>query len=340
MKIGSIDLDDTIMIVAEIGNNHEGCLSIAEEMIGRAAEADADAVKFQTIDPVQLVSPSQGQRLKQLESFQLSEGAYCHLADVARRENIEFLSTPFYMDAVPLLADLVPAFKIASGDNDFIPLIEAVAGTCKPILLSTGMSDLETIRTSVQSIDAVWQNACPVSNKPLADIVLMHCVSSYPTFPRDANIGFMGELSTFNRTLGYSDHTIGYKAAMMSVALGARVIEKHFTLDKNYSDFRDHKISCDPVELKDFCSHIREADLLVGEGAKQILQCERSTHDAARRSIVASRDLRAGEVLNCEDLTWLRPRVGSPPGHESDFLGRTLKISIPRGEPVALGHLV
>ena len=156
MRIGEFDTAEKVFVIAEIGNNHEGSISAAEEMIGRAAEAGVDAVKFQSIDPKQLVSSYETQRLAQLARFQLSEDEYFGLADTAKREGVVFLSTPFYLKAIDFLNPLVPAFKIASGDNDFISLLRVVAGTQKPILLSTGMSDLVGIAKAIDTIEGFW----------------------------------------------------------------------------------------------------------------------------------------------------------------------------------------
>ena len=214
---------------------------------------------FQSIDPKQLVAPNETQRLAQLERFRLKDKEYLQLANVAGREGLAFLSTPFYLGAVEFLDPLVPAFKISSGDNDFIPLLKAVAKTRKPILLSTGMSDLSTIAESVRAIDTFWRN---FEEAEVPGIALLHCVSSYPTAMSDANIGFLKELASLGHVLGYSDHTIGTEAVSLAIALGARVVEKHFTLDKNFSDFRDHQLSCDPDEMKVYCETIRNAETL------------------------------------------------------------------------------
>ena len=334
MKIGEFDTAEKVFVIAEIGNNHEGSISAAEEMIGRAAEAGVDAVKFQSIDPKQLVSSCETQRLAQLARFQLSEDEYFGLADTAKREGVVFLSTPFYLKAVDFLNPLVPAFKIASGDNDFISLLRVVAGTQKPILLSTGMSDLVGIAKAIDTIESFWMEIGLAENPGIA---LLHCVSSYPTTASNANIGFLRELASLGHVVGYSDHTIGSEAVSLAIALGARVIEKHFTLDKNFSDFRDHQISCDPQEMKAYCETIRLSEVLLGSGKKRLLKCEEATHAAARRSLVAARDLPAGHVLQWSDFAWLRPGGSTAPGMEDNLLGKKLKNSLSAGCSIKLG---
>ena len=333
MRIGEFDTNEKVFVIAEIGNNHEGSISAAEEMIGRAAEAGVDAVKFQSIDPKQLVSSCETQRLAQLARFQLSEDEYFGLADTAKREGVVFLSTPFYLKAIDFLNPLVPAFKIASGDNDFISLLRVVAGTQKPILLSTGMSDLVGIAKAIDTIESFWMEIGLAENPGIA---LLHCVSSYPTTASNANIGFLRELASLGHVVGYSDHTIGSEAVSLAIALGARVIEKHFTLDKNFSDFRDHQISCDPREMKVYCETIRLSEVLLGSGKKRLLKCEEATHAAARRSLVTARDLPAGHVLQWNDFAWLRPGGSTAPGMEDNLLGKKLKNSLSAGCSIKL----
>ena len=331
MRIDDFGLDDGVFVVAEIGNNHEGSVSAAEEMIGRAATAGVDAVKFQSIDPAQLVAPWETDRLKQLKGFRLSDDEYLRLAKVAGDEGVHFLSTPFYLDAVEFLEPLVPAFKVASGDNNFIPLLRRLAVTAKPIFLSSGMSSLADIAESARVIEAAWQEN---RIEPKPGLVLMHCVSSYPTAAEDANLGFMKELSTLGHPVGYSDHTIGIDAGPIAVALGARVIEKHFTLDKNLSEFRDHKLSCDPTDMLAYCEGIREAERLLGAGPKRLLECEKAADAAARRSIAASRDLQEDHILDWQDLTWLRPGTGNAPGGEDAMVGKRLSEPISHGDTI------
>jgi sialic acid synthase SpsE len=334
MKIGPHDLDSRVMIVAEIGNNHEGSLALAEEMIGRATEAGADAVKFQTIVPERLVSPSETARVAQLERFRLSYEQFAQLAETARHAGVQFLSTPFDIESVAALDPLVPAFKIASGDNDFLPLLTVVAKTGKPIVMSGGLADLDTLRASKRHIETVWREA---GKDP--GLVILHCVVSYPTVPADATLCALKDVAALGCTVGYSDHTIGVDAAVLSVALGARLIEKHFTIDKNHSDFRDHKLSADPADMAELVRRVRQAEELIGTGGKRVLPCEANVLTAVRRSVVAARDLGAGAVIAWDDLSWVRPRSGLAPGREGELVGRTLAVDVARGAPILLEHL-
>ncbi len=329
MKIGPVDLDREVLIVAEIGNNHEGNVALAEQMIGLAADAGAQAVKFQTIAPEHLVALSEKDRLRQLRRFALSRADHERLADAAAKAGVLFLSTPFFLDAVDWLSPLVAAFKVASGDNDFAPLLEAVAATEKPLIVSTGMLDFDGARDAKTIVDEVW-NARNVN----PGIVLLHCVSAYPTPIEEANLSAIHELVPLCDAVGYSDHTLGIDAAVLAVALGARVIEKHFTISKDHSQFRDHQLSADPDELAALVERVRAAEVMLGGGGKRLLESEAATAGAARRSIVAGRDLAEGIRLTLADLDWLRPAGGISPMQTKRFLGRSLTRAVKQGERI------
>ncbi len=320
--------------MAEIGNNHEGDVRLAREMIGRAAEAGADAVKFQTIVPERLVAPDQTDRLRQLERFRLSPEDFERLSRAAAEAGVLFLSTPFDIDSVAWLDRLVPAFKIASGDNDFFPLLRAVAATGKPVLLSAGLADLDLIRRSRDTLRQTWREL-----GRRGELALLHCVVSYPTPPEAASLRGIPALASLGETVGYSDHTIGPAAAPLAVALGARIIEKHFTLNKQQSGFRDHQLSADPPELAELVRRVREAEQMLGQEGKRVQPAEAAAAGAARRSIVARHDLPAGARVAWEDLDWLRPRTGLAPGREDELLGRTLRHAVARGRPIRLEDL-
>lgn len=334
MKIGGIDTSKRVMVVAEAGNNHEGSLNTAMAMVAKAAEAGADAIKFQTIVPERLVAPDQAERIAQLKRFQLSRDDFRQLADGARAKGLIFLSTPFDVDSALFLDDLVPAFKISSPDNNFYPLVEAVASTGKPLLLSTGMSDRDQVYRTLERIRAVWR-----AKEMDGEIALLHCVSSYPTPPYEANLSAITGLASLSATVGYSDHTLGIKACVLAVATGARIIEKHFTLDKRFSDFRDHQLSADPDDLAELVCRVREAEELLGSGDVQVMPCEYGTAEAARRSLVAARPLKAGSRLQPEDLDWLRPGGGVAPGEEQQLLGKTLRKDIKAGQLILAADL-
>lgn len=327
MKIGHHDLDERVLVTAEIGSNHEGSVDLAEELIGLAAAAGADAVKLQTIEPRRLVSYDQTARLEQLERYRLPDEAWPRLRGVADRAGVLFLSTPFSLDAVRLLDPLVPAFKVASGDNDFLALLRAVARTGKPLIVSTGLTDRKGAAAVKAVVEQEW---AALGVDP--GLVLLHCVVSYPTAAGDANLLALRDLATLGVTIGYSDHTIGVDAAVLSVALGARLIEKHFTIDKAYSGFRDHQLSADPTELAHLVERVRAAEELLGVAAKRVLPVEETVRDAVRRGIASAADLPAGHLVGHEDLMWVRPAGRLRPGQEGELVGRRLRRPVAAGE--------
>ena len=332
MRIADADLSERVLIVAEIGNNHEGSYALAEELIGRAAEAGVDAVKFQTFRTEHYVSRRDDARFERLKSFELSHDEFTKLTAVARQEGVIFLSTPFDLESVRFLDALVPAFKIASGDNTFYPLLDTVARTGKPIMLSTGLADTTGIRQAKAVIETAWAE---IGVEP--GLALLHCVSSYPVPPAQANLAAIGRLrAEFDCTIGYSDHTLGIEACRVAASLGARIIEKHFTIDKNHSDFRDHQLSADPGEMTELVRAVRQTETLLGSGEKRPQECEQTAERALRRSITAVRDLASGAVVTWEDITWVRPGGGLPPGKEHLILGRKLAKPVRGGDRITL----
>jgi N-acetylneuraminate synthase/N,N'-diacetyllegionaminate synthase len=334
MKIGSVDIDREVLVVAEIGNNHEGSFALAVELIGRATEAGAQAVKFQTIIPERLVTADQESRLAALRRFQFSRAQFEELALEAQRLGVMFMSTPFDTACVEWLAPIVPAFKIASGDNDHVPLLRTVAGTGKPVILSTGMAELHDVAGARDFLRQEWRR-CGHDDPGLA---LLHCVVSYPTEPRDANLAAIEALASLGERVGYSDHTLGVDAAVAAVAMGARVIEKHFTLDKNQSDFRDHRLSADSADLAELIKRIRLVEAMRGSSEKTIAAAERPAIAAVRRGAYATRDLPAGCTLNHDDVAYLRPRLGLSPAEADHKIGTPLARPAKAGEPLTAGH--
>ncbi len=332
MKIDHFDLDEQVMIVAEIGNNHEGDFMLAQDLIGLAAEAGAHAVKFQTFRTEDYISRRETDRFARLKSFELSPAQFERLREIATDLGVLFLSTPFDIVSAHQLGPLVAAMKIASGDTTFFPLLEAIAETAKPILLSTGMATLDEIRAAKNTIERVWKERSITQ-----EMAILHCVSSYPVPPEQANLAAIGDLSNeFGCTIGYSDHTMGNEAAAISVALGARIVEKHFTIDKHHSDFRDHHLSADPTELRELVDRIQRISTLMGDGEKIPQPSEVGATKSLRRSIAARCDLSEGTIIEAKDLTWVRPATGLAPGNEHLVLGRRLLEPISAGDPILL----
>ncbi|MBT5263512.1 MAG: hypothetical protein HOL85_01665 [Rhodospirillaceae bacterium] len=330
MEVCSVDLAKKVLIIAEAGNNHEGDFGLARELVSAAAATGVDAVKFQTIVPERLVSPAETARVAQLSKYQLSPDQFTELSELAAKEGIAFLSTPFDTGSVDVLDPIVSAFKIASGDNNFVALLEAVAAKGKPILLSGGISTIAELARSKAVIESVW-----AEHDVAPTLVVLHCIAAYPAPPEEANLGAVRTIAKeLGVVSGYSDHTMGNEAAVLSVALGGRAIEKHFTLSKTQSEFRDHQLSADPGEMADLVTRVRAAEAMIGDGDKRKMTAEDAVAQAARRSIAAARSLQAGDVLSADDITWLRPAGGLEPGRESLVLGRRLTRAVASGEQI------
>ena len=333
MIIDRLDPEKKVFIVAEIGNNHEGDFSVAEEMIGHAAESGADAVKFQTFIPEHYVSRTETTRLERLRQFQFSYDQFQQLSKYADELGVRFFSTPFDIQSANFLNTIQPLFKIASGDNTFFPLIETVATFGKPMIVSTGLADLNQLDQLYARIKDIW-----LQRKVDPGLAFLHCVASYPVPLEQANIGAIATLKERfpSVIIGYSDHTLGIEAATHAVAAGARIIEKHFTLDKNYSQFRDHQLSADPSDFRQLVNAIRQVELMVGSGEKTVQACEKDLEVSMRRSIAAATDLTTGTILTSAHLTWVRPGTALSPGEEASLMGRTLRRSLAQGELISL----
>jgi N,N'-diacetyllegionaminate synthase len=333
MEINGVDLSQKVFVVAEIGNNHEGSIALAQEMIGRAAEAGVNAVKFQTFIPEHYVSREDPERLERLRRFQLSHDQHVKLADQARRLGVGFFSTPFDLASARFLNTIQSVFKISSGDNTFFPLIETVASFGKPTIISTGLADLPLL----DKIYELWRKKSTTEN-----LAFLHCVASYPAPKTQANLGAIWTLREryCDVVIGYSDHTMGIDASIYAVAAGARLIEKHFTVNKNYSSFRDHQLSADTEDMRRLVDAVQQVSVVMGDGRKVPQACEEELRTAARRSVAAAHDLHEGAVVTYEDLTWVRPGTGVCPGGESAILNRKLRRSLKQGELIVLTDLI
>ena len=328
MKIRDFDVSEKAMVVAEIGNNHEGDFDVAKKLVKKAADCGVDAVKFQTFNTEHYVDQSDMDRFKRLKSFELSNSEFKYLSKLAHSLGLLFISTPFDLGSAVFLNKIVDCYKISSGDNTFFALIDTVCKTGKSIIVSTGMSDWHEVEKIVSYIQEKWADYGFDGQ-----LAVLHCVSSYPVLPEQANLNSIKLLAErLNVTVGYSDHTIGVEASVLAVALGARVIEKHFTLDKKYSDFRDHELSADPKEMKEIVERIRLASSMLGKHEKKIQESEKPIINVVRRSIVAGRDMPKGHQVVLDDLTWVRPAGGLSPGEEDMLLGKKLKYAVLVGD--------
>lgn len=335
MKIGNFDLTQQTLVVAEIGNNHEGDFDVAKQLVASAADCGVNAVKFQTFKSEFYVGKADVARFDRLKSFELTFSEFEELSNLAHFYGLLFLSTPFDLVSAVFLSDIVDAYKIASGDNTFYPLIDQVARTGKPIIVSMGISSTKQVQKTIEFVNQVWTN-----NNVVGQLALLHCVSSYPVPNDQANLRSIQFLSeNFENPIGYSDHTLGIEASILAVSLGAQIIEKHFTLDKNFSDFRDHQLSANPSEMKNLVKQIQLTSSMLGKKEKKVEKCEEDIVDAIRRSTVAGCDMVSGHRIEMSDLTWLRPAGGIPPGEEEILIGKTLKREVAFGEQLSTDDL-
>ena len=315
-------------VIAEVGNNHEGDFGRAKDLLHAAVEAGVDAVKFQTITPTKLVTADQVDRITQLNRFRLDPDQFAELSALADQAGVAFLSTPFDLDAVDQLDSIQQLFKISSGDNTFDDLVRKVASKGKPTLISTGGMAQDDI-TRLHDVFAQAGDAA---------LVLLHCISLYPTSPAHAQLWRIKWLfDTFSDlTIGYSDHTLGVEACKTAVALGARVLEKHFTLDKNQSEFRDHQLSADPAEMAQLVRECRDVATYIGNPTTDRPD---GSMLGVRRAAVAARDIPAGTSLAATDLTWLRSVDPDALRDVQDVLGRVTATDLSTGQALMADHL-
>jgi N,N'-diacetyllegionaminate synthase len=328
VKIGNRDLTRSTFIVAEIGANHEGNFAAAKELLLAAAGTGVDAVKFQTYQAGKIVARTEKERYAHFERLALRNEEFAELAELAKKRDLIFLSTPFDIEAIDFLDRLVPAFKIASGDITYLSLIEHAARKGKPIILSTGMANMAEIR---QALKAVKRGNSQLIEK--SQVVLLHCVSSYPANIEEANLRAVPFLKEkFHLPVGYSDHTLGITACLTAVALGACLLEKHFTLDKNRRGFRDHQLSADVKEMTDLVAKVRQLEKSLGEYKKEPTAPEMANRASMRRSLAAREDIPPGTVLTADMLTALRPEAGIPVNRLPEVTGRICRRHISRGD--------
>ena len=321
-------------IVAEIGVNHNGNVKLAKKLIDEATKAGVDAVKFQTFKAENVVTQRAGKaeyqktseeesQHKMLKRLELSEEDFKELAHYAKEKNIMFLSSPFDKESVDLLYELdVPAFKIGSGEITNFPLLKYIAKKGKPIILSTGMATLGEVEEAVKII----------RSNGAEDIVLLHCVTSYPAKVEDVNLRAIKTLEcAFKLPVGFSDHTLEITIPIAAVAFGAAVIEKHFTLDRNLPG-PDHRASLEPHELREMVKAIRDVEKALGDGIKKPTPEEEKIKKVLRKSIVAKKDMPKGTIITRDMVGIKRPGTGIPPKYIKKIIGAKVKEDIGKDE--------
>jgi len=334
--------DHPTYVIAEAGSNHNGDLDIAKELIDVAAEAGADAVKFQTFRAEDLYVEDSGDVAYLddersiydiIESMEMPYEWIGELAAHCASRDVQFLSTPFDERSAAELAEYVPAWKVASYTMSHHPFLRELASTDKPVVMSTGAHDMAEVR---ESVEVLRESGCD-------DLALLHCVASYPTPLESANVRVVRTLcETFDLPSGLSDHTLDpVTAPAASVAVGGTIVEKHFTLD-NDMEGPDHQFALEPDELTTMVAAIRDAETALGSPEKRVLDVEGELYDKARRAIHATTDIPAGTALSGENVAVLRPgerEKGLPPKFLDEVLGRTVTTDVSSGTGIGWDDL-
>lgn len=331
------------IVIAEAGVNHNGNINIAKQLIDVAAKAGANYVKFQTFTAEKLVSSkakkadyqkktttaSEDSQLLMLKKLELSKEDHDELIRYCKKTKIKFLSTAFDLESIDLLHHLgLTLFKIPSGEITNLPYLRKIATVAKKIIISTGMA-------TIDEIEAAMHLLVNKSSFPRKNITILHCNTEYPTPMSDVNLLAMLEIKKkFNVEVGYSDHTIGIEIPIAAVALGAKVIEKHFTLDKSFEG-PDHKASLEPNELIEMIKAIRNIEVALGNGIKQPTESEKKNIEIARKSIHLKTDIQANELLREEHFIMLRPGDGISPMMVDKIIGKKINKFLPAGSKLA-----
>ena len=319
-------------IIAEIGVNHNGSVELAKKLIKSASECNVDAVKFQTFNSDDLVTEDaktasyqeinadEKSQLEMLKKLELTSDNFKELKEYALSKGVMFLSSPFDKKSVDLLESLdVPAYKLGSGELNNFELIDYVQKTGKPIIISTGMATLDEIKETYDFIE----------NKD--NLIILHCITGYPTSFEEANLNFIKTLqSEFDSPIGFSDHSPGIELPIAAVALGACVVEKHFTIDKTL-DGPDHKASLDPDEFKAMVSAIRKVEVAMGDGVRKFSENELEIKKVARKSIIVNKDISKGTVIERGMLTIKRPGTGIAPKEINNVIGKKINNDLLSG---------
>ncbi len=326
-----------LFIIAEAGVNHNGDLELAKQLIDAAVAAGADAVKFQTFKANELVgeeapkadyqrvdSGGDETQLAMLQRLEISEGAHQRLVDYCDDREVMFLSTPFDLASVDFLNSLgLPIFKIPSGELTNLPYLRKIGALGKRIFLSTGMSNLEEVRKAVEELER--------ASSQREDITVLHANTQYPTPFEDVNLKAMETLGReLGLAFGYSDHTLGIEVPIAAAAMGAVVIEKHFTLNREMPG-PDHKASLEPGELKAMVRSIRNIEQALGDGIKRVSASERGNIVVTRKSIVAAQAISEGDIFTEENLTTKRPASGVSPMRWDEVIGKKARRAYGKG---------
>ncbi len=331
-----------VFIIAEAGVNHNGDPAIAHALVDAAADAGVDAVKFQTWDrdlvtrrdnplvPYQKINVDDVSDMYELgKTFELELNVFEDLAARCKEKGVLFLSTAFDKPSLTFLVEKldIPLIKVPSGEAVNVPFLRAVAETGRPVILSTGMCDMDDVQLAIDTLKTVWDKS---GKTP--ELSLLHCTTAYPTPPEDVHLRSMTALAaTFGLPVGLSDHSEGTTAAQAAVAMGARIIEKHFTLDRDLPG-PDHKASVDVPGLRRLVEQIRKTEVMLGSDEKTLRPIEEQVVKSVRRSLVATRDIVQGETIAEDDVVPLRPEDGIPARDIDKVIGEKAWRDFQNGE--------
>ena len=327
MRLFGKDLDKDLVVVAEAGVNHEGSAEAAVNLVRLAHEAGADAIKFQTYTPGKLVSSTLAESLARVSKFRLDEDGHAKVIAEGKRLGIPVFSSAITEDTVPFLGKNFPAIKIASGDVDFEPVIRAAAKQGKPVILSIGNATIEEVDSAVG-----WVRE-EAKDVPLKErLIILQCTAAYPAPVEEANVAMIPMLQErYKVPVGFSNHTIGPEACLAAIALGASLLEVHFTDQKEGRTFRDHELSMTKDDLRSLIATARGIRAAIGSSQKAIQPSERGHHLNIRKGVVAARALAAGTVLKDEDLAYARPAIHFRSAQRPQLVGKTLKRELAVG---------
>ena len=329
-----------ILIIAEAGVNHNGNLITAKKLVDAAKKCGADYIKFQTFNPNLMttyqskIAPYQKKiklgvtkQILMLQKLSLSNNDFSKLYLYCKKKKIKFLSSPFDLESIKFLKDKIKMdfYKIPSGEITNYPYLRYLGKLNKKILLSTGMAKFNEINYAIK---VLVKNGTKKKN-----IIILHCISDYPTKIENVNLNFINTLKKISKNVGFSDHTLGTQSAILSVALKAKIIEKHFTLDKKMKG-PDHSMSLNVNEFKNFVKSIRDAELILGKDKKILTKGEKILKKFARKSLVAKKDIKKGEQLNEENLTTKRPGDGKSPTLWESILGKRAKQNYKKDDKI------
>jgi N,N'-diacetyllegionaminate synthase len=321
LKMNSFKNLKKTFLIAEIGNNHEGSYKNAIKLIDEAKVSGADAVKFQTFDTEDFINKFEAKRFAKLKSFELSKEDFKKLSIYSKKKGLKFISTPFDMGSAKFLSKLVDVFKISSGDNNFYELIKFCASFKKPLIISTGMLNFLEIKNILKLLDKI--------KFPRKKLAFLHCVSDYPVEDKEANLLSIKYLKDkLPVTIGYSDHVIGDESCIVAASFGAKIIEKHFTLKNNFSNFRDHLLSLNPEDMKKMVIKIRKVESMLGSYKKMISKNELKNFKLMRRSLYFTQDIHKGTILKKKHFKIVRPFKKFGPQDIKKFLGKKLKKNV------------